>query len=81
MDEPERDDNAVADDLLAFVLANGGTGWARVGEAVAGKGTRKKAIRDNLLAGDRLLNRGTDSRMKLWHADDPLLPNVQDRLA
>lgn len=70
----ERDDNAVMDEILTFVLARGGTGWNKVDEAVAGQGERLRRLRDNLLAGGRLVNHGTESRMKLWHADDPALP-------
>jgi hypothetical protein len=69
----ERDDNAVADEILDYVLAHGGTGWNKV--KVAGKDDRLRTIRDNLLAGGRLVNRGTDKRMKLWHVDDPALPS------
>jgi hypothetical protein len=51
-----------------------------VNDAVAGKGGRLRAIRDNLLAGGRLVNRGSEARMKLWHADDPLLPATESLL-
>jgi hypothetical protein len=73
-DEEERDDNAVADEILEFVLNHGGTGWNKVDQAVAGKGDRLRTIRDGLLDGGRLVNRGSDARMKLWHLDDPALP-------
>ena len=73
-DEEERDDNAVADEILEFVLNHGGTGWNKVDQAVAGKGDRLRAIRDGLLEGGRLVNRGSEARMKLWHVDDPALP-------
>ena len=71
VEEEERDDNTVADEILAFVREHGGCGWTRVDEAVPGKATRLRAIRDNLLSGGRLVNRGSEARMKLWHADDP----------
>lgn len=74
IDEEERDDNTVADEILEFVREHGGTGWNRVDEAVAGKGDRLRAIRDNLLSGRRLVNQGSQARMKLWHGDDPALP-------
>jgi hypothetical protein len=73
----ERDDNAVAEEILAYVLEHGGTGWNKVDERVSGKGDRLRTIRDNLLAGGRLINRGrgvSGAPMKLWHADDPALP-------
>jgi hypothetical protein len=74
-DDPERDENTIADEILAFVLGNGGTSWTRVEEAdsVVGKGERLREIRDRLLVGGRLVNVGTDARKKLWHADDPAL--------
>jgi len=71
----ERDDNAVADEILAFVLAHGGTGWNAIEKGgVPGGVTRLRQIREGLLAGGRLVNRGTEKRMKLWHAEDPALP-------
>jgi hypothetical protein len=72
VESEERDDNVVADEILDFVREHGGIGWNKV--AVAGKGDRLRAIRDSLLESGRLLNRGTEARMKLWHADDPALP-------
>jgi hypothetical protein len=72
-EDDERDDNAVADEVLAFVREHPGTGWNKVDDAVPGKGGRLRTIRDNLLAGGRLVNRGSEARMKLWHADDPAI--------
>lgn len=77
IDEEERDDNTVADEILEFVREHPGTGWNKVDEAVAGKGDRLRAIRDNLLSGRRLVNRGSQARMKLWHGDDPALPTQE----
>jgi hypothetical protein len=74
IEEEERDDNAVADEILAYVLEHGGTRWTEIAEAIAGKSGRLRAIRDNLLEGGRLVNLGSEARMKLWHADDPALP-------
>jgi len=68
----ERDDNVVAEEILTFVLANGGCAWNKV--EVSGKGERLKTIRDHLLEGGRLINRGSEARMKLWHPEDPALP-------
>ncbi len=73
IEDEERDDNQVADEILAFVLAHGGCGWNKVDEAVEGKGGRLRTIRDGLLEGRRLVNLGSTARMKLWHADDPAL--------
>jgi AAA domain len=76
IEDDERDDNAVADEILAFVLENAGTGWVKVEKAVKGNSDRLRSIRDNLLAGGRLVDAGTGVKgtpMKLWHADDPAL--------
>ena len=58
------------------MFANGGTSWKGVETApdVSGKGERLREIRDRLLQGGRLVNVGTEARMKLWNADDPALP-------
>lgn len=76
IEKDERDDNEIADELLQFVLAHGGVAWKDVlkAEEVTGKGDRLKTIRDTLLAGGRLVNRGKPSSFRLWHADDPALP-------
>lgn len=72
--EPERDDDTVADEILEYVRQHGGTNWAKVDDNVDGKAQRKRQIRDRLLAGQRLVNIGSDSRTKLWHAEDPSRP-------
>lgn len=77
IESEERDENAIADEVLAYVLAHGGTVWNKVDNAVSGKGDRLRASRDNLLAGGRLVNLGSEARMKLWHADDPALPAIE----
>jgi hypothetical protein len=74
VDEAERDDDTIADEILAYVLKAGGTAWNKVEENVSGKGGRLRAIRDKLLDGERLVNSGTMKSMKLWHADDPACP-------
>jgi hypothetical protein len=73
IEEEERDDNTVADEILQYVLEHGGSGWNKVDEAVEGKGGRLRTIRDNLLESGRLVNLGSSARMKLWNADDPAL--------
>lgn len=80
IEDEERDDNTIADEILAYVLEHGGTGWNKVDQAVEGKGDRLRSIRDSLLDGARLVNTGTPARMKLWHADDPARPYIQDGL-
>lgn len=74
----ERDDNEIADEILAFVHEHGGSGWNKVDQAVAGKSDRLRSIRDGLLEGGRLVNRGSEARMKLWHAEDPALPLIEE---
>lgn len=78
--EPERDDNAVADDILAAVLANGGASWNTIDPLVTGKSKRKREMRDRLLAGGRLIDSGGAGGMKLWHAADPARPTDPDQL-
>ena len=78
MEAEERDDNTIADEILAYVRAHAGTGWTKVDKAVSGRDGRKRTIRDHLLEGGRLVNRGSEARMKLWHADDPALMDEDD---
>jgi hypothetical protein len=80
LEEDERDDNTVADEILAYVREHGGTGWNDVDKGVAGKGDRLRKLRGQLLDGGRLVNRGPEGRgrpMELWCADDPALPPDQ----
>ena len=79
IEEDERDDNTVCDEILAYVRANGGTGWNKVvkSDEISGQQERLAALRDQLLEGGRLVNRGSGKKgapMKLWHSDDPALP-------
>lgn len=73
-DEPERDTNTIADELLEAVRANGGASWNKIEENVQGKTSRLAAIRDNLIDSGRLINTGSESRFKLWHSHDPACP-------
>jgi hypothetical protein len=77
---PERDDNMIADEVFEAVRANGGASWNAIEKKVGGKGERKRAVRDRLLAGGRLIDSGGKSGMNLWHADDPARPTVQEEL-
>jgi len=74
VDDPERDDETIADEILAAAGANPGGSWTEIEKSVAGKGETLRRIRDRLLAGDRLVNEGTETRMKLWRGDDPARP-------
>jgi hypothetical protein len=80
VEEAERDENTIADEILAYVLANGGTSWKGVetAPAVSGKGEKLRELRDRLLGGGRLVNAGSEKRMQLWHADDPATPTITD---
>jgi hypothetical protein len=73
-DEQERDDDTLADEILQAVRQNGGTPWTPIEKQISGKGARLRAIRDRLIAGGLIFNAGTETRTKLWHADDPALP-------
>lgn len=79
-DEPDRSDDAIADEILEAVRANGGASWNTVDKTVAGKGDRLRAIRDRLLKGGHLVDAGGRSGMSLWHADDPDRPEPQEPL-
>ena len=79
-DQPERDEDTIADEILAFVLANGGGSWNPVETAVTGQREKLRTVRDRLLEGGRLIDAGRKSRMELWHADDPAGPVVQEQL-
>ena len=70
----------VADEILGFVLEHGGTGWNKVDDAVAGKGDRLRAIRDKPARRRAACESGPEARMKLWHADDPVLPTSENQL-
>lgn len=76
--DAERDDDTIADEILDAVRANGGTPWTPIERSIAGKAERLREIRDRLLAGGRLVNTGTDTRTKLWHADDVSRPLWDD---
>jgi hypothetical protein len=82
LDEPDRDDNTLADELLEAVRANGGASWNAIEKstAVHGKGERLREIRDRLLLAGRLRNAGGKAGMKLWHVDDPARPADQGQL-
>lgn len=77
---PERDDDSIAEEILAAVRENGGASWNRIEDAAIGKAGRKREIRDRLLADGRIVNAGGTTAngralFKLWHADDPLRPD------
>lgn len=76
----DRDDNAIADEILEAAHANGGASWRTVEKTVPGKNDRLRAIRDRLLEGGRLIDAGGRSGMRLWHADDPARPTPQEPL-
>lgn len=76
----ERTDENLADEVLAYVLENGGTSWRKVEKPVGGNGERLRSVRDRLLAGGRLYDAGGKSGMKLWHVDDPARPTSQYEL-
>jgi len=81
-DKPELDDEAIADLILNVVRASGGASWNMIDEKTSGaKATRKRAIRDRLLAGGRLIDTGGKAGMQLWHVDDPARPAVQVELS
>lgn len=76
-DAPPSRPERVYDDLAAFVLANGGTSWRPVEQAVEGTGDYLRRRRDQMLADGVLINARTPSRMELWHRDDPSHPTLE----
>lgn len=84
-DQPDRDDNAIADKIRAAVRANPGCSWNAV-EKAGGIGNLKTArrIRDRLLEAGELIdeNAAQSTRiMALWDASDPLRPVRLDAYA
>jgi hypothetical protein len=72
--QPATEDR-VREAVLAYVLANGGTAWGRVMEAVPGNDTQKRAVRDALLAQGVIFDAGgARGGMALWRPDDPAAP-------
>jgi hypothetical protein len=76
----DRDDNAIADEILEAARANGGASWNAIEKRVSGKGERKRDARDRLLAGGRLVDSGGKHAMRLWHVDDPARPDTPQEL-
>lgn len=78
VEQPERDDNTIADAILAAARANGGCSWNQV-EKGGGLGNAAEArrVRDRLLEGGRLVNQNAREGKRgfaLWDAEDPLCP-------
>lgn len=80
VDDTERDDASIGDDLLAYVYEHGDSSWREVEKNVTGAAAvRLRRIRDELLTSGRLIdaNAGKTSKgMSLWHADDPACPQT-----
>jgi hypothetical protein len=56
-ENPELDDDAIADEILAFVGENAGTTWGKVEKATPGVNRqRRMAVRDRLLSAGRIVN-------------------------
>jgi hypothetical protein len=76
VDDTQQDDNVIADAIIAAARANGGCSWNVIEKAVGGNAARARSVRDELLAGGRLINDNpeTSRTMALWDTDDPLRP-------
>jgi hypothetical protein len=75
-DEPDRDDNTIADEILDAVRKNGGASWNTISAVVPCNRERRKAIRDRLLENGRLVDAGGAAGMSLWHPADPVCPDL-----
>jgi hypothetical protein len=91
-EEPEGlDDEALAEAILNYVAANGGSGWGNVEDATPGANRKRRMqVRDGLLAQRRIVNvrrkRGEPeqalfqiaeaSRCRLYVADDPAIAHL-----
>lgn len=63
------------DAISDYVLANGGTDWTTVEEAIGGRSYYLRRRRDELIAGGVLIDMGDGQRrFQLWHRDDPARP-------
>ena len=66
-DKPELSDEDLAEQMLAAVAENPGTGWTRVEQAIPGvRSTRRRDVRDRLLHTGRLVNIGTRDGVDTW---------------
>jgi putative DNA primase/helicase len=75
-DTPETTDEEIAEKLLALVREAPGHAWGKYDELLTGKGTRKRAIRDELIEDGKLVNAGTPKAMRLYlpeQVDETLL--------
>jgi hypothetical protein len=70
------DNNTIADEILKAARATGGQTWNAIEKTIGGNAARAREIRDDLLAGGRLVNdnAGKSKTMLLWDAEDPLRP-------
>lgn len=81
-DEAEVSDDSISDAMLEAARANGGASWNTIDGQLKGSNTRRRAIRDRLLAGGLLINANAGGKggMALWHVDDPARPLTQEEL-
>jgi hypothetical protein len=63
---PETTDEDIAEKLIALVRTAPGGSWNSYDPLLTGQGTRKRAIRDQLLEDGRLVNLGTAKAMRLY---------------
>jgi hypothetical protein len=65
-DTPETTDEEIADKLLELVRAAPGGSWNSYETLLSGQATRKRAVRDQLIADEKLINAGTEKAMRLF---------------
>lgn len=90
-DKPELDDDTLAEQLFDFISKNPGTTWTKVETATPGVNKeRRRAVRDVLFAGERIVNvvkeDGEDVALlscperrpsRLYQADDPAISHLR----
>lgn len=70
-------EDTIAEDILEKVRENPGASWNTIDGLVTGNGTKKRKVRDSLLAAGRIENTETGKKFALWHPEDPLLEQVR----
>jgi hypothetical protein len=75
-ESPEISDEDVVESILAAVREAPGSGWNTIEGLVNGGATRKREIRDGLLASGDLVNVGAGQKFALHVAGDPLVSQL-----
>jgi hypothetical protein len=74
---PEVSDDDIVESILTAVREAPGSGWNTIDGLVKGKGTRKRELRDELLASGDIVNVGAGQKFALHVADDPVVRQLR----